>query len=288
MKRVVIPTIATAAVALVWFAPVVVSLAAGQGGRQGEQRGAPTAATPANTASVGPAPRMADGHPDLSGVWWGGSDIGGARGRGGRGGARGGGGGTPAPTFTSLYRPEAAAKAKTLSDKDDPTLRCIPTAFGTLNVSLYDVGAVGQIVATPKMMVMLTETYHGFRLVPTDGRPHRDDVPPAYRGDSVGHWEGDTFVVDTRNFTDNTWISAEGRVSHHSDALRIVERYRRVDANTLEIDATVEDPEVLTGPWTVPKQTLVLAPFDRIMSLNCSGIETQALMDGAAKQNTGK
>ena len=288
MKRVVIPTIATAAVALVWFAPVVVSLAAGQGGRQGEQRGAPTAATPANTASVGPAPRMADGHPDLSGVWWGGSDIGGARGRGGRGGARGGGGGTPPPTFTSLYRPEAAAKAKTLSDKDDPTLRCIPTAFGTLNVSLYDVGAVGQIVATPKMMVMLTETYHGFRLVPTDGRPHRDDVPPAYRGDSVGHWEGDTFVVDTRNFTDNTWISAEGRVSHHSDALRIVERYRRVDANTLEIDATVEDPEVLTGPWTVPKQTLVLAPFDRIMSLNCSGIETQALMDGAAKQNTGK
>ena len=152
------------------------------------------------------------------------------------------------PTFTSLYRPEAAAKAKTLSDKDDPTLRCIPTAFGTLNVSMWDVGAVGQIVATPKMVVMLTETYHGFRLVPTDGRPHRDDQPPAYRGDSVGRWEGDTFVVDTRNFTGQTWMSAEGRVSHHSEALRIVERYRRVDANTLEIETTVEDPEVLTGP----------------------------------------
>jgi hypothetical protein len=232
---------------------------------------------------------MADGHPDLSGVWWGGADIGAARGRAGRGGARGGARGTPPPTFASLYRPEAAAKAKTLSDKDDPTLRCIPTAFGTLNVSLYDVGAVGQIVATPKMVVMLTETYHGFRLVPTDGRPHRDDVPPAYRGDSVGHWEGDTFIVDTRNFSDNTWISAEGRVSPHSGALHIVERYRRVDANTLEIDATVEDPEVLTAPWIVPKQTLVLAPFDRIMSLNCSGIETQALMDGAARQqNTAK
>ena len=57
-----------------------------------------------------------------------------------------------------------------------------------------------------------------------------------------------------------------------------------MDANTLEIETTVEDPEVLTGPWTVPKQTLVLAPFDRILSLNCSGIETQALMDAAAKQ----
>jgi hypothetical protein len=228
---------------------------------------------------------MADGRPDLSGVWWGGADVGGARGGGGRGGGRGGARGTPPPSFPSLYRADAAAKAKTLSDKDDPTLRCIPTAFGTLNVSLWDVGAVGQIISTPKFVVMLTETYHGFRLIPTDGRPHRDDVPPAYRGDSVGRWEGDTFVVDTKNFTDNTWMSAEGRVSPHSDALRIVERFRRVDQNTLEIEATIEDPKMLTGPWTAPKQTLVLAPFDMIMSLACSGIETQSLMDGAAKQN---
>ena len=155
-------------------------------------------------------------------------------------------------------------------DKDDPTLRCIPTAFGTLNVSLFDVGAVGQIVSTPKFVVMLTETFHGYRLVPTDGRPHREDVPPSYRGDSVGHWEGDVFVVETKNFTDDTWMSAEGRVSPHSDQLRIVERYRRVDKNTLEIEATVYDPKVLTGPWTVPKQTLVLAPFDQIMPLNCA------------------
>ena len=249
----------------------------------GRRRGRPT-----GRKFRGPVPRMADGRPDLTGVWWGGADIGAARGRGGRGGARGGARGRrrrPLPASTNRrWRP----KAKTLSDKDDPTLRCIPTAFGTLNVGLYDVGAVGQIIATPKMVVMLTETYHGFRLVPTDGRPHRDDVPPSYRGDSVGHWEGDTFVVDTRNFTDNTWMSAEGRVSPHSDALHIVERYRRVDANTLEIEATVEDPEVLTAPWSVPKQTLVLAPFDRIMSLNCSGIETQALMDAAAKSDAGK
>jgi len=246
--------------------------------------------------SAGPVPRLADGHPDLSGVWWGGSDVGAARG-GGAAGARGGGGGaagargaggargTPAPTYTSLYNASAAATAKTLSDKDDPTLRCIPTAFGTLNVRMWAVGAVGQIISTPKFVIMLTETYHGFQLIPTDGRPHREDVPPAYRGDSVGHWEGDTFVVDTTNFTDNTWMFAEGRVSPHSDELHIVERYRRVDANTLEIEAKVEDPKMLTAPWTVPKQTLVLAPFDQIMSLNCSGLETQALMDGAAKQN---
>jgi hypothetical protein len=255
--------------AAAWFSPAVVSVA-GQ------------------AAPGGSVPRMADGHPDLSGVWWGGADVGGARAGGARGGARGAARGTPPPSFNSLYKPDAAAKAKTLADKDDPTLRCVPTALGTLNVSMWDVGAVGQIVATPKLVVILTETFHGFRLIPTDGRPHRDDVPPAYRGDSVGRWDGDTFVVDTTNFTDNTWMFAEGRVSHHSDALRIVERYRRVDANTLEIEATVEDPQVLTAPWTVPKQTLVLAPFDRIMSLNCSGIETQGLMDAAARQNPSK
>ena len=274
MTRGLTATVVAAGVAcgVGWSAPAVVGVVAGQG---------------AQTTASGPVPRMPDGRPDLSGVWWGGSDVGGARRGGGRGGARGARGAGP-PTFTSLYRPDAAAKAKTLSDKDDPTLRCIPTAFGTLNVSLWDVGAVGQIVASPKMVVMLTETYHGFRIVPTDGRPHRDDVPPAYRGDSVGRWEGDTFVVDTRNFTGQTWMSAEGRVSHHSESLHVVERYRRVDANTLEIEATVEDPEVLTAPWIVPKQTLVLAPFDRIMSLNCSGIETQALMDAAARQKTVK
>jgi len=137
-------------------------------------------------------------------------------------------------------------------------------------------------------VVMLTETYHGFQIIPTDGRKHRDDVPPSYRGDAVAHWDGDTLVVDKTNFSDTNWISAEGRVSFHSDALHIIERYRRVDANTLEIEAVIEDPKVLTGPWNVPKQTLQLAPFDQIMDLPCSGIETQSLMDAAAKQNYGK
>jgi hypothetical protein len=280
MNRALITLIVVAGVAatLVYFAPAHIILAATPLLQQG------TASTgQGNVAAARPAPRLADGHPDLAGVWWGGGDVGGPRGPG-RGAARGGARGTPPPSFTSLYQPWAAEKAKTLSDKDDPTLKCIPVAFGTLNVSLWSVGAVGQIISTPKFVVMLQETYHGFQLIPTDGRPHREDVPPAYRGDSVGHWDGDTLVVDTTNYTDNTWMFAEGRVSFHSDALHIVERYHRVDANTLEIEATIEDPKVLTGPWIAPKQTLVLAPFDMVMSLACSGLETQALMDGAAKQ----
>ncbi len=226
-------------------------------------------------------PRI-DGHPNFSGVWWRGADVGGRP-------------ANPAPaqaaprpaqppaTFPSLYNAAAQAKAKTLADKDDPSLGCTSTAFGTLNVSMFDVGAVAQIVQTPKFVIILTETYHGFQIIPIDGRPHRDSVPPSNRGDAVGHWEGDTLVVDKTNFVDTNWISAEGRVSFHSDALHVVERYRMIDPKTIEIEATLEDPKVLTKPWVVPKQTLVLAPFDQIMELNCSGAETQALMDAAAK-----
>lgn len=232
---------------------------------------------PAGTpASAGPIPRMADGHPDLSGVWWGGGDIGSRNRPRGPGNATG-------PTYMSLYTPEAAAAAAKLSDKDDPTLRCAPVAFGTLNVRMWNVGAVGQIIATPKMVVLLSETYHDYQLVPTDGRPHREDQPPSQRGDAVGHWEGDTFVVDVRNFTDDTWMYAEGRVSVHSDQMRIVERYRRVDANTLEVDAVVEDPKALKAPWTVPRQTLKLAPFDQLLSLNCVSQEADAMIKSASQ-----
>jgi hypothetical protein len=253
---------------LVWFAAGSTPLAA-------QSESAPKAAP-------SPTPLMPDGHPDLSGVWWTGGDVGGRGYGGGRGGGRGAGRGpaaTPPPTFAGLYTPAAQAKAKIMKDKDDPSLGCVPTAFGTLNVGMFDVGAVGQIVQTPKFVIMLTETYHGFQIVPTDGRPHRENIIPSWRGDAVGHWDGDTLVVDKTNFTDNTWISAEGRVSFHSDELHIVERYRRVDANTLEIEATLEDPKVLTRPWVVPKQTLVLAPFDQIMELNCSSAEVKSLID---------
>jgi hypothetical protein len=254
----------------------------------GTTRLAAQSKAPAKAASSSAIPRTADGHPDFSGVWWRGADVGGRTASGGSATAPARGpGGELAPTFPSLYTPAAAAKAKTLSDKDDPALGCTNTAFGTLNVSLFDVGAVGQIVQTPKFLIMLTETYNSFQIIPIDGRPRREAVPPSNRGDAIGHWEGDTLVVDKNNFTDTSWIYAEGRVSYHSDALHMVERYRRVDANTLEIEATLEDPKVLTKPWVVPKQTLVLAPFDQIMELACSN-ETQSLVEGASKQASAK
>jgi hypothetical protein len=249
-------------------------------------------ATTSQTAPAAAAPRMPDGRPDLSGVWWPGRDLQVAPLRP----APPPGTPPPAPApprqrppnFASLYQPWAAEKAKTLSDKDDPSLRCVPVAFGTVNVSLYGLGFVGQIVQSPNFVVLLTETYHSFKIIPTDGRKHREDAPPSFRGDSVGRGEGDTLVVESKNFADSNWMQAEGIVTFHSDALRIVERYRRVDMNTLEVETVIEDPKVLTGPWTVPKQTLRLAPFDQILEIGCTGTESAGLMEAAAKQNYGK
>jgi hypothetical protein len=241
-----------------------------------------------------PAPRTADGHPDLSGVWWPGRDLQVPPLRTEAAPPRPANAAPPPvppvrrERFENNYNDAAKAKAKTLSDKDDPTLRCQSTAFGTLNVSLYNTGFVGQILQTPKFIVFLSETNPTFRIIPIDGRQRRDDQPPSSRGESIGHWDGDTLVVDTSNYSDVNWMHAEGEVSFHSDALHIVERYRRINKDTMEVEATIEDPKVLTKPWTVPKATMKIAPFDQILALDCTGVESAALMDAASKINYGK
>jgi len=242
----------------------------------------------ATAQDTGPVPRAADGHPDLSGVWWSGADVPVLNLKVGDGGTRPDGQPRQGPkTFAGFYQPWAAEKAKALDEKDDPALRCIPSILGP-HASLTDQGLVGQIIQNPKFVVLLTETYHSFKIIPTDGRGHRDDVAQSYRGDSVGHWEGDTLVVDTNNFNSDNWVLDHGNVSFHSDALHLVERYRRIDAKHLAIDATVEDPNVLTQPWTVATQTLELAPFDQIMEVLCTNTGTVSLMEGAAKENYGR
>jgi hypothetical protein len=241
----------------------------------------------ASARPAGPVPRTADGRPDLSGVWWPGRDVPVTTLNVGTSAAPTGAPRQGKDTFRSLYQPAAAAKANTLSEKDDPALRCIPPVIGP-HVSFLNSGLVGQIVQTPKFVFFLTETYHGFKIVPTDGRKHRDDVAPSYRGDSVGRWEGDTLVVETTNFNGQNWVSDHGNVSFYSDALRVVERYRRLDANRLEVSTTVEDPKLLTRQWTLTPEILELAPFDQIMEVPCTNVETASLMEGAAKENYGR
>jgi hypothetical protein len=242
----------------------------------------PASAQEASWKPEGPVPHTTDGKPDLSGVWWLGREPALEAGR--VGSPRSGPAPTPAPgsTFASLYTPDAAARAKTLGDKDDPALRCIPSVGGPPTTNIV------QLVQTPKLVVLLQETFHGFRLIPPEpGRTHSEMQAPAYWGDSVGRWEGDTLVVDVTNFNERNWISPQGIVSFHSDALQVVERYRRISANALEIEKTYDDAKVLIRPW-VDKRVYRLAPFDQIMEAMCTGTETAALMEAAAKQNYGK
>ena len=96
-----------------------------------------------------------------------------------------------------------------------------------------------------------------YRVIPTDGRQHRTDLEPSYLGDSVGHWEGDALVVDVVGFNDLTWFESDGRF--HSEAMHVIERFTR-DGDLLKYEVTVEDPNVLTKPWTMNPRLLKLDP----------------------------
>jgi hypothetical protein len=113
-----------------------------------------------------------------------------------------------------------------------------------------------QILQTPGYVVIFYEMIHETRIIPVDGRPH---LPPAVRqwnGDSRGHWEGNTLVVDTTNYNGKGWIAtsaATGRIKGipQSEALHVVERFTRTDRNTILYKVTVDDPNVYTQPWTL-------------------------------------
>jgi hypothetical protein len=128
--------------------------------------------------------------------------------------------------------------------------RCITRGvIGSMVAIGYNAG--NQIVQGPGWVALRNEMIHEARLIPTDGRRH---IPPAirsYMGDSVGHWDGTTLVVDTTNFNGRTGIGANGRAIYHSDAMHVVERFTRVDTNTIQYEATIDDPKTWTRPFTI-------------------------------------
>jgi len=195
-------------------------------------------------------PLAADGHPDLSGTWDNGSGIDFVK---------------PVQDGDSIciigcaqgpysvqarnrpsYKPEYAAHVSDLDARqveEDTVLRCFPPGVPRI-------GPPDKIVQTPSELIFLYDDYTGnyFRVVPVDGRGHRTDVEPTFLGDAIGWWDGDTLVVETVNFNDETWLIDDG--SFHTTNLRVVERIRR-DGDTLSWDATAYDPEVLNEPWVL-------------------------------------
>ena len=224
-------------------------------------------------AKKAPTPRLADGHPDLTGFWapagWGYAVSG--------GGKLSADGKTyytqrqaEAPnqsrekaeelkkrvegTNLPPYKPEFAAKVKDLAEhqsKTDPAFYCAPKGFPR-------VGPPTEIVQVPKTLVFLYDTVNSseqnaFRVVSTDGRGHDPTLNPSYYGDSIGHWEGNTMVVDATNFVDDTWLSQNGTI--HSDAMHIVEKLTR-EGNVISWELTIEDPKMFTRPWVFSRHLI--------------------------------
>lgn len=128
--------------------------------------------------------------------------------------------------------------------------RCITRGLmGSVLPVIYNNG--NQIIQAPGMVVIRNEMIHETRVVPLDGRPYLNDDIRQFLGDSRGHWEGDTLVVETRNFTDRTAIGVNGGGTPHSAALVLVERFTRTAADTLMYSATIDDSETWERPWTL-------------------------------------
>jgi hypothetical protein len=126
---------------------------------------------------------------------------------------------------------------------NDPILQCDPS--GIPRILFFP--QPHEIVQTPDRMFMFFEREHAFRQIWTDGRPHPKDPEPTWMGDSIGRWEGDTFVIDTIGFNDKSWLDFYG--DPHSDELHLTERYKRVDHDTLTMQLIVDDPKAYAKTW---------------------------------------
>jgi hypothetical protein len=128
--------------------------------------------------------------------------------------------------------------------------RCISRGvIGSMVAVGYNAG--NQIVQGPGWVALRNEMIHEARMIPLDGRPHAPATIRGYMGDSRGRWDGATLVVDTTNFNGRTGIGGNGRALYHSDALHVVERFTRADADTIQYEATIDDPKTWTRPFTI-------------------------------------
>jgi len=183
-----------------------------------------------------PTPRKANGQPDLSGIWQ-----------------------VPGIRFllniavdlkdvNVPFQPWAAAIYKERVEnfgKDDPNNRCLPS----ITPEKVAVTSPWKVVEIPGETIILYESRTIFRQIFTDGRAFPKDMQPAWQGYSIGRWDGDTFVVETKGFNDKGWLDTNGHPV--TDALHVIERYTRKDFGHMDVAITIDDPKAYTRPWTV-------------------------------------
>jgi hypothetical protein len=192
---------------------------------------------------------MIAGKPDLSGVY-----------NSSMGGGRGGGAGADAPAALKA----GAEKFKVVRGPNDAGLYsdCMPTGVP----GAYFVPYQWQIVQGVDKVVIMYEYPHLFRVIPTRGGPHQADLDPTWMGDSIGHWEGDTLVVDTIAFNDKTELPGGFK---HTESLHVVERFRRAEFENLQYEATVEDPNVFEKPWKLTRTFPLRPELEKVDEFVC-------------------
>jgi hypothetical protein len=214
-----------------------------------------------------PAPRTPDGKPDLSGLW--------------------------RPQLNpynldviqdlkdeGIFRPAAEALfQQRVADfhRSDPVTHCLPA--GPLEILTAGGTAHYRIIQSPKMVVLLYERGVIYRQIFMDGRELPKDPNPTWMGYSVGHWEGDTLVVESAGFNDRTWLD---RVGHpHSEDLRVTERFQRVDFGHMRFQITYDDPKTLTRPLSI-SLAVNYAPDTDMLETVCENERDAAHLVGKA------
>ena len=221
-----------------------------------------------------PTPRASDGKPNLSGIWM----------RTERTEAPGSQppGRPPLATFGNIgvgfkeglpYQPWVADLLKKRANAfDNPDALCLPQ--GPLEYHLDP--QPREVVQTPRRILIVYESNYGLRTIYTDGRPlpPQGGPQPYWHGYSVGRWEGDTLVVESNNFRGaltgqpgDGWL--DGRGDPFTDALRLTERFRRVNVGQLEIDVTINDPKAYTRPFTVRVEQVIVADGSEMIEFIC-------------------
>jgi hypothetical protein len=205
--------------------------------------------------STRPTPRTASGKPDFSGYWKGMKDT-----------KPGGNIGKDLPGWKLPLTPagEAALK-RNLTTTVDPEALCIIGGIPRHNAS----GLPFEVLQGANKIAFLY-WYNYFRLIPIDpNRKHSEDPDPSFFGEELGRWEDDTLVIDSVGFKDEkVWI--DENANPHSDALHVVERWTRPDADHIHVETLIEDPKFYTRPFTYSRTWVLGAPTDQIAEYSCS------------------
>jgi len=281
--------------ALIGSVIVAMSLAAASVAAQVSAR-VPQRGTPEQLKQLSskPTPKLADGRTDFNGTW---DHLGGIEFVRPQTKADGSicligcappsraGGPPPAPfppvqTDFPKYKPEFVAKVKDLTEhqvKYDTVLQCQPPGVPRI-------GPPSKIVQNAREVVFLYDDVNGsfFRIIPTDGRPRRKDVPASYLGDALGRIEGDTLVVETTNFNDETWLTDNG--AFHTKELKVTERFRR-RGDTIEYSALVQDSSVLAEPWSPKAQVMWITDVEIEEPARCEDRDLEHIVDGSHHDN---